>query len=69
MHDYTICCALKKHTRLHCYVIFSLMFQVRSDDYGEYINMDDFDISSMKEDNKENMDLQIAYEDDDLMGE
>ncbi|KAK4320479.1 hypothetical protein Pmani_008645 [Petrolisthes manimaculis] len=41
--------------------------KVRSDDYGEYINLDDFDLSSMKEDNKENMDLQIPYEDDDLM--
>ncbi|ROT74637.1 probable cleavage and polyadenylation specificity factor subunit 2 [Penaeus vannamei] len=42
--------------------------KIRGDDYGEYINLEDFDISSMKDDNKENLEnLQIPYEDDDLM--
>ncbi|KAG7164338.1 cleavage and polyadenylation specificity factor subunit 2-like [Homarus americanus] len=37
------------------------------DDYGEFINLEDFDIASMKEENKENLDLQIPYEEEDIM--
>ncbi|KAK8734330.1 hypothetical protein OTU49_006128, partial [Cherax quadricarinatus] len=41
--------------------------KVRGDDYGEFINLEDFDIGSMKEENKENIDIQITYEDEDIM--
>lgn len=43
--------------------------QVRGDDYGEFINLEDFDVSGLKDENKENIDLQIPYDDDDMMGE
>lgn len=46
-----------------------LIFQVRGDDYGEFINLEDFDVSALKDENKENIDLQIPFEDDDMMGE
>lgn len=42
---------------------------MRGDDYGEFINLEDFDVSGLKEENKENIDLQIPYDDDDMMGE
>ena len=42
---------------------------MRGDDYGEFINLEDFEISGLKEENKENIDLQIPYDDDDMMGE
>lgn len=42
---------------------------MRGDDYGEFINLDDFDVSALKDENKENIDLQIPYEDEDMMGE
>ncbi|XP_045595485.1 probable cleavage and polyadenylation specificity factor subunit 2 [Procambarus clarkii] len=41
--------------------------KVRGDDYGEFINLEDFDIGSMKEENKENIDIQIPFEDEDIM--
>ncbi|KAK7074959.1 cleavage and polyadenylation specificity factor subunit 2 [Halocaridina rubra] len=41
--------------------------KVRGDDYGEYINLDDFDIASMREDNKENIDLQMNFEEEEIM--
>ncbi|XP_071526675.1 probable cleavage and polyadenylation specificity factor subunit 2 isoform X2 [Panulirus ornatus] len=41
--------------------------KVRGDDYGEFINLDDFDVGSTKEENKENIDLQIPYEEEDIM--
>ncbi|KAK8393691.1 hypothetical protein O3P69_006784 [Scylla paramamosain] len=41
--------------------------KVRGDDYGEFINLEDFEISGLKEENKENIDLQIPYDDDDMM--
>lgn len=43
--------------------------QVRGDDYGEFINLEDFDVSGLKDENKENIDLQIPYDDEDMMGE
>lgn len=42
---------------------------MRGDDYGEFINLEDFDVSGLKDENKENIDLQIPYDDEDMMGE
>lgn len=51
------------------FVTWQYSLQVRGDDYGEFINLEDFDVSALKDENKENIDLQIPYDDDDMMGE
>lgn len=41
--------------------------KVRNDDYGEFINLDDYDIAAMREENKENLELQMPYEEEEIM--